>query len=108
MIVYYTVVADYFASRQKFRGPATKRDTQIFRGGKFMLITSAKKNSARNNLLLTRAIVLMELCMRGYHVYSEATAGEELLCRAGAAGTAGTVLAVPLFSRLGTALVDCS
>ena len=28
--------------------------------------------------------------------------------RAGAAGTAGTVLAVPLFSRLGTALVDCS
>ena len=30
------------------------------------------------------------------------------LSRAGAAGTAGTVLAVPLFSRLGTALVDCS
>ena len=74
-----TVVADYFAC-QKFRGLATKRDTQIFRGGKFSLITSAKKNSARNNLLLTRAIMLMELCIRGYHVYSEATAGEELLC----------------------------
>ena len=74
-----TVVADYFAC-QKFRGLATKRDTQIFRGGKFSLTTSVKKNSARNNLLLTRAIVLMELCMRGYHVYSEATAGEELLC----------------------------
>ena len=28
--------------------------------------------------------------------------------RAGVASTAGTVLAVPLFSRLGTALVDCS
>ena len=24
--------------------------------------------------------LVMELCMRGYHVYSEATAGEELLC----------------------------
>ena len=78
-MVITTLVADYFAC-QKFRGLATKRDTQIFRGGKFSLITSAKKNSARNNLLLTRAIVLMELCMRGYHVYSEATAGEELLC----------------------------
>ena len=76
---YYTVVADYFAC-QKVRGLATKRDTQIFRSGKFSLITSAKKKSARNNLLLTRAIVLMELCTRGYHVYSEATAGEELLC----------------------------
>ena len=57
-----TVVADYFAC-QKFRGLATKRDTQIFRGGKFSLIRVyfRKKNSARNNLLLTRAIVLMEL-----------------------------------------------
>ena len=64
---------------QKFHGLATKRDTQIFRGGKFSLITSAKKKSVCNNLLLTRAIVLMErsncVC-----VYSEATAGEELLC----------------------------
>ena len=61
----HTVVADYFAC-QKFRGLATKRDTQIFRGGKFSLITSTKKNSARNNLLMTRAIVLMELCMYVY------------------------------------------
>ena len=37
-----TVVADYFAC-QKFCGLATKHDTQIFRGGKFSLITSAKK-----------------------------------------------------------------
>ena len=27
--------------------------------------------------------LVMELCMRGYHVYSEATAGEELLCEWG-------------------------
>ena len=45
-----------------------------------------KKNSAHNNLLLTRAIAPMEdelaieLCMCGYHVYSEATTREELLC----------------------------
>ena len=48
-----------------------------------------KTNSARNNCLtidVTCAIALMEdelaieLCMRGYQVYSEATAGEELLC----------------------------
>ena len=38
---------------------------------------------ARNNLQLTRVIapmedeLVIELCMRGYHVYSEAT---ELLC----------------------------
>ena len=37
-----TVVADYFAW-QKFRGLATQRDTQIFRGGKFSLITSCEK-----------------------------------------------------------------
>ena len=37
-----TVVGDYFAC-QKFRSLATKCDTQIFRGGKFSLITSAKK-----------------------------------------------------------------
>ena len=81
-ILQNTVVADYFAC-QKFRGLATKRDTQIFRGGKFSLITSAKKiESARNNLLLTRAIVLIErsicVCVATVnYVYSEAT---ELLC----------------------------
>ena len=37
-----TIVADYFVC-QKFCGLATKRDTQIFRGGKFSLITSLKK-----------------------------------------------------------------
>ena len=51
-----------------------------------------KKNSAHNNLLLTRVITPMddglaiELCKCGYHVYSdiwEATAGEELLCGGG-------------------------
>ena len=49
MIIPTTVVADYFAC-QKFRGLATKRDTQIFRGGKFSLITSAKK---KNPLVIT-------------------------------------------------------
>ena len=42
MLYVCTVVADYFAC-QKFRGLANKRDTQIFRGAKFSLITSAKK-----------------------------------------------------------------
>ena len=45
------------------------------------------KTSAHNKLLLTCVIAPMadelgiELRMRGYHVYSEATAGEELLCK---------------------------
>ena len=45
--VVYHIVADYFAC-QKFCGLATKRDTQIFRGGKFSLITSAKKKKFRS------------------------------------------------------------
>ena len=61
---------------------------KYFAGGNFSLITSHEKNT-RNNCLtvdVTRAIAPMEdeleieLCMRRYHVYSEVTAGEELLC----------------------------
>ena len=41
-------------------------------------------------------------------IHAQPSQGHSPSTRAGAAGTAGTVLAVSLFSRLGTALVDCS
>ena len=93
-----TVVADYFAC-QKFRSLATKRDTytQIFHGGKFSLITSAKKKSARNNSLLTCAIMLMELCI---HVRVATTSTAKQLpgksyCVSVSPGTRRTVTVMP-------------
>ena len=48
------------------------------------VITAGPIATARNKLLPAIAPMeddlAIELCMRGYHVYSEATAGEGLLC----------------------------
>ena len=93
-----TVVADYFAC-QKFRGLATKRDTQIFRGGKFLMITSAKKKkSARNNLLLTHAIVLMErsycVCVATTSTTAKQLPGKSY-CASVSPGTRRTVTVMP-------------